>query len=431
MWVNVGTPWAAVLIGALAIRLALAPFHGFFADLQAYVDWGNLVRHHPLDPYSAGADAYRQGRLVFPPNYPPLTLDAYAFLTQIHVWLAAGGAAQPSALSVRASPGLAALMKLPSLVSDLSCATALLVIGRRVATPRRALLVAALCALSPVLMVDGALWGQTDGVGAGLVLVALLCALRGHGASAGLAGAAAVMLKPQPLVFLPLITVYLWRRWGRPELGRAAAAGAATVLAVWLPYLAGHAGEVTAFAGNLSTVVDAYPQASLNAFNLWWLLGLADVQHAAPHLAGLSIDLVGTLIVGATVAAVCLSTARDPTEGRLLLGAALIAAVFFVAGSLQHERYLLPCVPLLAAAALYNPSHLWWFALSSATTLLNMLLVALPPVSPGERLSRLDWLYEPHSTVARLVAATNVALALILAQRFLSTRGRAPALRVK
>jgi len=227
-----------------------------------------------------------------------------------------------------------------------------------------------------------------------------------------------VMFKPQPVVFLPLIGLYLWRRWGRASAARWAGATAATVTAVWLPLLAGHLGEVGAFTRNVATVVAAYPDATFNAFNLWWLTGATGFNHGAPYVAGLSIDVLGAAAVGATLVVVGVSLLRRASEERLLLGAALVATVFFVAGSLQRERYLLPAIPLLATAALYSPRHLWLLGIAGLTTTLNMLLVALPSLPAPERLSALAWWYDPHPSVARVIAIINVGLALALLERF-------------
>lgn len=400
----------ALFAAAIAVRLCLAPFHAFANDLLSFYDFGRFFSLHPFDVYSAGIAAHPHGFNQLPPNYPPLTLYIDAALARLIAGIQAmtGAAGGPDVAAVGWS---AAIMKLPALLADLVAMAVILGLGRRVATPRVALLAAGLYALSPVVLLDGALWGQTDVIAASLVLVGILAATEGHDLRAGAAMAAALMIKPQPLVFVPVVLCFIFKRGGAAAAMRYVVSGAAMLVAIWLPVLLTHPAELAAFRDAVGVQFGPAQTATASAFNLWWLAGQSGTLATAPLLGPISLQDAGTLLVVGSVAAVCVALLRSCSETRLVLGAALVATSFFVLGPIQHERYLVPAIPLLVLATIYQRSSLWLLLVASASAFFNMvvILVSAPP----------SWLSGAGLTdLPRLVALVNVGLVAAIAVAF-------------
>ena len=357
----------ALLVVALAVRLAFASFHGFFHDLEIYASWGLGVRRHLAPAYSQGTMGYMLS------NYPPLMMDVLAVWVGVYSLLAHIAGAHP-VYDVYQSAAFAVYMKLPAIAADFGIAGVLYAVAYRVRGSRAALLVAAAFLFSPAVIFDGAVWGQTDSLMALPLLLALLCAWKRRPAAAGALFAGAVFLKPHAALLGVLLLVYLWR-WAGPRAARrfvlsAAAAGAL----VTLPFLLPPYPQILAFLANLSDWAQTTAHASNDAYNLWWLLG-PRINFAAPYLGALSTTDVGWLLFLPLLALVLAGLWRDGSPYRLFLGSALVVVAFFDLTTLQHERYLYPALALLLVAALYDRRSVVFYVVASITTFCNMLLM--------------------------------------------------------
>ncbi|HEU5200996.1 MAG TPA: glycosyltransferase family 39 protein [Ktedonobacterales bacterium] len=358
----------AVLGGALLVRLLVAPYHGFVIDLQDYVTWGLLVDHHFLHIYSlsSGAPVYAL------PNYPPLAMYLYGLMTGLYF-----GAAQlvgiHASSQVANEPLLSAWIKLPAILADLGAVWLLYRLARSVLPERTVLLAAASYAFSPAIVFDGAFWGETDALSLLPLLLALLFAARRRGIWAGILFGVAIMLKPQPVIFAPLLLLYLWRWAGRRQAISALGALCLVSLVCCAPYLLPPRPELLALYQNTS-IWARVGHASDGAFNLWWLL---DAGHSATaaYLGSLSPTSIGYALFLAIELLALIGVWRDGSEQRLFLGAALVALAFFVVAPLQHERYLYPALALFLIAGFSQKRSRWFYVVASITAFCNMVIV--------------------------------------------------------
>lgn len=420
-----GRRWVTVVLAvALLVRLPLLGYDGLAGDLQIYASWGAGMLRHPLEIYSLGAG--------YPVNYPPLMLYLYGGLAQVYRALApALTGAQPTFVLAR-DPGLAPLLKLPMLLADLGTVALLAAIARRALPPRGALAAALAYALSPTVLLAGTFWGQTDALSTALVVAALLLLVAGGSrpAWAGLLLGAAVMLKPQALVFLPLCLLYLWR-WGDwRTAARAAGAFGATVFIVCLPYLLPPRLEIARLIANESWVVRDKPYASVDAFNLWVLLGQPHHRYDTPLVGPFTPNLLGLALFGLIYLVVGVGIWRSSGRTVIFLGAALVAIAFFEVTCLQRERYLFPALALLFAAACAMPRVWPLYAMASATLFLNMFVTGVPQPTDTQPF----WLLPPavaqlalHGRwlVALVTAALNLGLLMLALRSWLAGPWRA------
>jgi Gpi18-like mannosyltransferase len=309
---------AAAVLAAKAVLAAFSPGHG--PDVGTFSAWA-------ADVFRLGpAGFYRDGYFA---DYPP------GFL---YVLWVVGATANVFHLDA-GSAGFLLALKLPALLADLGGVWLLAVAGGR---PRRPL-VPLLWLLSPLAAADSALWGQVDAVFSLALLAAfwLLETRRLTGAAVLLA--VSILLKPQALVVAPLALLWLVRE--RPawrELWKPLAAFVATALVLVLPF-AWSKPPLWIF-GLYAQTLGSYDYATLNAANLWFLLG--GNWASASAVWGLPLNWWGTLLAGVSAVALGWAVWKSRLEGRWLFAAFGLYVVLFAFGTRMHERYLFPAALL-------------------------------------------------------------------------------------
>ena len=179
-----------VLGGAFVLRMILAGVtEGYPYDMSCFVAWGEkLLADGPAGFYSGGYFA----------DYPPGYLFVLGFVTLVR---------QIFAIPYEAGMTYVLLAVVPSLCD---CAAAALVwhIGReKLPESRLPLLLAAFVAFDPLLLFDTAVWKQIDGAFAlPLLLCFYLLEKRRYLPAAVLYGVA-LAIKPQALLFGPVLAV--------------------------------------------------------------------------------------------------------------------------------------------------------------------------------------------------------------------------------
>lgn len=358
-----GMRFSSVLGLALLIRLILAPMQGYGGDLQAYVTWGFSLNQHFWHLYSTTHDAM----------YPPLTIYLFGVMTWLYTAVAHLTGHQPLH-QVEQSARLIAFMRLPFIAADLATISMIYAVARRVVSTSNALLAALAYGLSPAIFADGPLWGQTDGIIALGILTTLLFALRRQGARAGIVLALTILVKPQPVIFVPLVLLYLYQWCGRKTAARFMLGMLVTALLVCFPYLLPPRPEMLAFLGNLMRWYNTTSIHGSSAFNLWWLLGMQARNPWSPYVGMLTPIIIGVTLFAVLFAIVMLGIVKDQSPQTLLAAAALLSLGSFDLMTGQLERYVYPAVGLFLLAGLYRRRYLPAFVVVGATMFLNFVV---------------------------------------------------------
>lgn len=250
--------------------------------------------------------------------------------------------------------------------------------ARETAT-RLALIAALVTALQPAAIYDSAVWPNTDSLATAAMLAAIVLACRGRTAPAAAVWTFGFLMKPQPIVIVPLLVLVALRHDGWRAVARAAPAGAAVTLVIVGPWL---------LHGDLIRILKVYrllfhdraPVLSWSAWNLWRFWD-ATVRPAADDraVAFVTYRMIGlALSAVATAVALAYAWSQSDLRGALIAGAYLVFA-FYLLPVTTHERYLFPFLGLLLPVALVERRWLWLYAPVSALFFLN-LLVAAPPI---------------------------------------------------
>lgn len=264
------------------------------------------------------------------------------------------------------------LIKLPGLFADLATVALLYLWSRRWRAPVGAAVLAALYALAPPVWMNVAWWGQVDAILMLPILLMVALLDRAGGRWSWACWAIALLIKPQAIVFAPVLYIATLRRHGCRALLAGGGLAAALAGLGCAPLLLAGQGEglLQAYAGS----VGRFPQLTNRAYNLWYLATLgAGGSDAGQGLGPLSLRAIGMLLMaGAALLVVVALLYRSDGPARTL-GAAALALAFFCLPTQIHERYLFLTLALLAMAAAAERPALIAFVVLAASATLNIL----------------------------------------------------------
>jgi Gpi18-like mannosyltransferase len=408
---------------AFGVRLAIAPWVGFYNDLYDFRWWAGALAH--VGPHRF----YSSVQFV---DYPP----GYLYV----LWVIG---------KISATPGYL-LLKIPAFLGDLGVAWVAGTLAARIApaslarrVPLRPLVAAAVL-FNPAILFESAVFGQVNAVPAFFVLSTLLLLLTGRpslkrDAVAFVLFGFAFATKPQACFALPVLLYVLYRRYlhrrPRPELIDGALSVALIgigALAVWiasaLPFGLGPV-KLYHFYSKAS---GTHPYTSSDAYNLWGLLGPWRNDRSGDHvftLAGVPALYVGLLLFAAAVVFILVATHRALDRGAswsptLVFAAALTSLLGYALLTRMHEHYVFPAVVLLATLTYQRPIR-WAYAALSALLLLSIWFSFVGyNIQAHVQALRVEplfgWLYGDFSFFTwqtRTYSILVIAIALVLARR--------------
>jgi Gpi18-like mannosyltransferase len=376
---------AAVLCLALTVRLLAAQSPGHSFDMQVNIGWA----------YSATqlgfARSYVEqlnGNLL--PNYPPPILMAFWLAGKLYA-LGVSSNIDPM------SPSFSVAVRLPAIAADLATCLVLTRIARDTGAPRVGAWIALAYALHPVSIYNSSVWGQTDGIYALWMLLALHALARGRWAMVGVWTAFALLTKPQAVTLVPVVAVIVLKN--ARHVVPVAAGAAMGCAAILLPVVVG--GALSAVIAVIGNIVGGYFNAatldlhnfwaafhrtanaiSTDAYNFWAIFHRTARQSDTELAFGvIPFRTVGLLLAAlATVTSLwrlrrSLLAPRTTPERQLavLLGGALTVSAFFIFATAMHERYQFAFVVLALPVAMYSLGGALLYIATSGLMLLNVL----------------------------------------------------------
>lgn len=254
-----------------------------------------------------------------------------------------------------------AIVKLPSILADLTTAGLIYWFGRRWNSQQTTTLIALLYTVSPPVWINSAWWGQADTLLMLPMVASLLLLDRAGGRWSWLCWAIAQATKPQAIVILPVLAVLTLRRYGCRGLLQAGVIITAVLALAAAPLLVAGQGQelyVAAF-----TSVGRFPSVTSGAYNVGYLLtGRASIDDTNLLFGPISYRLFGLMLLSATTLVICLALLRRSDMLARFLAAGTLALAFALLPTQIHERYLfLPLAALVLCICLdrwYTPLYL-------------------------------------------------------------------------
>ncbi|WP_169603669.1 glycosyltransferase 87 family protein [Methylococcus geothermalis] len=350
---------AAILAGALLLRIVLAAsFKGHPIDVGTFSAWAGHAAEGLLSFYSPGYFA----------DYPP----GYIYV----LWLI--GKSRALLQTGFDTPEFLVMLKFPAIAADLATIGVIHHLATEQGHGRaKALTLAALYAFNPAVIADSAVWGQVDSVLTLFVLLGVLW-LERRPAASGAAFAAALLVKPQALIFAPVPLLWLgnqlFRRHTAAELSLFMPAAILVFALGVLPFAAenGPAWVVEKYASTLAS----YPYASLNAANVFALVG-GNGADAAQTALFLSFETWGTVFLFVILGWAAWLAWRGLTASDCVYLAAFLPVSVYLWSIKMHERYLFPALAMLLAYHILSRDRraLWLFLGFSAMLFVSMAQV--------------------------------------------------------
>lgn len=313
---------------------------GFPSDTVCFAAWANRI-------YELGPKGFYSPDVFT--DYPP----GYMYLLYLI------GAVYAKFDMSFLSAGHLLLLRMPSILSDLCCGALLGLTARKRLSSRTGFFLCLAYLFQPAVILNSSVWGQVDSVFTLLLLIVCLSLCSGRLSAAYFAFGAGLLIKPQALFIAPILLLGFLNqvilknfsvRKLLVNLGEIFATLAGMLL-LCVPF-----GLNNVWKQYFSTV-GSYPYASVNAYNLWALLGKSWV-HQNELLFGLPMRFWGGLLLICVVAATLLIGLRYRTEcvNYAFLSAFLLVGIF-VFSVRMHERYLYPAMLFFLLAYALTPAR--------------------------------------------------------------------------
>jgi hypothetical protein len=365
--ISMQTKLLPILFLALTIRLIAAHAPGFDFDVTVNKGWAQSAAQLGL---ARSYDEQLGGNVL--PNYPPLMITLY--------W--ATGTLYKFALSPAFDallPDYSIVIRFPAIVADLVACVVAAMVARKAGLYRRWDWVALAYALHPVVIYDTGVWGQSDGIYALWMFLALYALACRRWFWVGAWTACALLTKPQAAAMLPVLLLVLVRYLPRTVafFGGAFLVGLATLL----PFVAG--GTLGAvFAVYQRTIGGYFKAVGIGAYNFWTIFhGVAELSDEEIALGFVTFRAAGLLLFAAAIMLVLWRLRHSlifPRNERqhligVLLAGALTTSAMFIFCTEMHERYQFAFVLLALPAAAVSGGAAILYGATSCLIMLNLL----------------------------------------------------------
>jgi hypothetical protein len=230
--------------------------------------------------------------------------------------------------------------------------------------------------LNPAILLATIL-GCLDAVAFPAAIASIICATVDWPMLSGVLVAISTLLKPQAVLFFPVVIAQWLRRGGLGGACRGVAGAAAAFIAG--PILFAAAGTLPNLVAALRTL-GRHDMISGNACNLWWLVGygvqIRDALHSGASggaVLAIPVEIVsvtrlvslgfpnpryiGVALLAITGLVAVRAVWRRPDVERAAVAAALLVCSYFVLAAQVHENHFWPVVPLLIVAATLSPRY--------------------------------------------------------------------------
>ncbi len=342
----------------LVKEMVLPLLPGFGIDVGTYQAWaGRMVEVGP-------ARMYQEGYFL---DYPPGYLYALWFVGAIGGLAGVGGEA------------FRQMTESPALVADFLLALVAFAYVRRSASLTLSFAAMLMVALNPGMLFESVVWGQSDSVSALMMFLCVISVIDGEFELGWALAALGFLVKPQVLLFLPVLGLWTLVKGTFDQWWRGALAFVAAAIITVAPFQLAHSWNW--LPSLYVSTTSYYHETSVNAFNLIALVAGLRAPDTTTVL-GISCFTLGMTLLAGVYAFIAWILWRKPSVQNFFYCSFLVVFGSFMLAPRMHERYMYPCLVFLIPIALENPMMLGVFAATSVTLLCNLAYVKKVLESP-------------------------------------------------
>lgn len=306
----------------LLLRLGFSTKLDGHNDLNLFKSWASTAANALTSVYSGGRGA----------DYPPLYIYILAVIGKL-------------ATISPFSNYYVVLLKLPAMIADVITAVLIYKISKKHFNGIIPFLLSAFYMFNPAIFIDSTFWGQVDSFFTLMIVISIYLVTKNKIVPSSIAFAASILMKPQGIIFLPVLFYELVRQKSVKKFIIAAVSAVVTAIIIILPFSISQGSPLWIFNLYKSTISE-YPYGSVNAFNFFGLIGGNYNSSTAYNIIGFAFIVITSLVSW------LFYIKRDDVKFAPAVALLQIAGVFTFSNGM-HERYLFPAVALAILAYIY------------------------------------------------------------------------------
>ncbi|MEN8906682.1 MAG: hypothetical protein ABF289_12065 [Clostridiales bacterium] len=292
---------------------------------------------------------------------------------------------------------------LPSILADLGIGIILFFISLKKLSKGASILIAAIFILNPLPIVFSSLWGQVDSFFTLFIILTIMFLIKDKYIEAIVALTVSFFVKPQGIIFIPIIgyafimyfikmvkseikrnensdwkkaTIKIFKTVVLKKLLLASLFSLIAAVIIILPFKKTYENPLWIIELFKSTMFEQYQYATLNAFNLYALLGKnwvtdTEIFFIFNYLTwGMIFLVINSLIVG-----LMFWIAKD--KNFPIIATIVLNFATFMFSARMHERYLFPVLVFLLIAFIYykKTQYIIFYAIISTVNFVNIWMV--------------------------------------------------------
>lgn len=336
------TPFLIVLVIGILIRIMISLLPGFKIDMDAWITWAYRLNQFNF------ANFYSDQVWT---NYTPGYLYVLSILGYI------------KNLFVISDQAFYILLKLPSIIAEIFLG---ILVYKILGKPQKwALVASSFILLNPAFIINSSIWGQIDGLFClMLVLSVYFLTQKKIIYSSSLLGLS-FLIKPQAIILSPVFALFIIKNFSVKNILQLTIPAIVTIFLLSLPFFTTK--PIFGIPQLFLKMISDYSYTSLNAYNLWGIVGFWIPDNEIWH--GFTYQIWGYILFFFY----WLSVLYFYLKGKLTIYslATLATLSFFFLPTRVHERYLYPALVFLIIVAFQFRSKVL-ISLASALSVLHL-----------------------------------------------------------
>ena len=370
--------FALMIAAAAAVRVYFALQNYWFStDVGNFSAWGAFAVNHGF------GQMYKQGYFI---DYPPGYMYPLYILTALNNLFGFEYGSVP----------YMAVIKLPAMIADFGCAALLYKMTYKKQGKGFAQFAALAFLFMPVVITNSSIWGQIESWFILFVAISIWYAYNSKTIPAAISFAYALAIKPQAILFGPVLLFYIIKTKSIREFFKAAGTGLISFYIMVLPFLANPL-DIGWLVKLYPSSMGTYQYLCVNAYNTYYMLGLNWADSALfPQGA-----VVNFVIIALSVAVTGFVILKNKDKTSFFATAAVPVSLMFCFCTMMHERYIWPAMFFTLAA---------WAVSGKKTYLVFSLIIGtLNQFNTSWVLAMYEKSVWPNENACKIVAFLTVA----------------------